>query len=81
MASEDIAGSSHWLLSHTGKQLGEKVRSTSTTPLTLLYVVRKQLPVNCHRQGVRSSVTAHRHSTPKTQVRPEQMHRNQTLGP
>lgn len=35
----------------------------------------------CHRKGVCCWVTAHRHSTLKTQVRPEQMYRNQTLGP
>lgn len=46
MASGHTTGSSHRLLSHTGKQLDEKVHSTSTTPLTLLCVVRKQLLVN-----------------------------------
>lgn len=46
MSSGDTTGSRHRLLSHTGKQLDGKVYSSSTTPLTLLCVVRKQLLVN-----------------------------------
>lgn len=46
MASGDTTASSHRLLFHTGKQLDRKVYSSSTTPLTLLCVVRKQLLVN-----------------------------------
>lgn len=76
MASGDTTGSSHRLLSHTGKQLDGKVHSSSTTPLTLLCVVRKQLLVHC----VTDKVCAAEWQLTDTPLRKHRWDRNKCTG-